>query len=298
MHHPPPIPVDLDLLEQIHDVALGRSTWREVLACLKAEFSTEASLLAVFTQGPGLAHSLATTDPDGRRWSLYAAHFAALDPFTAAMHSGLAAPGIVVAGEALVPARAFCRSEYFNDWFRPNGLRYTARGFIGMPDGRYLQFGMPRAPGAGAYTPQELARLQRYFNHITRARLIQEEIQARSAGPDFDQVARTYGLTPAKARLIERLAEAGSLRRAVQGGGQSYFTLRAQLRSVFIKTEVHCQADLMRLIHQHTGEAPPPVHAVPQAARSARSRTVTDRDDLKTGQALESHPPIIANKLR
>ena len=269
MRCPPPIPVNLDLLEQIHDVALGRSTWREVLVRLKAEFSTEVSLLAVFAQGPVPARSLATTDPDGRRWSLYAEHFAALDPFIAAMRSGLAAPGIVAAGDALVPARAFCRSEYFNDWFRPNGLRYTARGFIGMPDGRYLQFGMPRAPGAGAYTPQELARLQRYFNHITRARLIQEEIQARSAGPDFDQVARTFGLTPAEARLIERLAEAGSLRRAAQGGAQSYYTLRAQLRSVFAKTEVHRQVDLMRLIHQYTGGPPQPVQAGPPGSERA-----------------------------
>ncbi|HYN78804.1 MAG TPA: hypothetical protein VES73_13560, partial [Lamprocystis sp. (in: g-proteobacteria)] len=164
-----------------------------------------------------------------------------------------APPGIVVAGDALVPERAFCASEYFNDWFRPNGMRHTARGYIGLTGGRYLQFGMPRAAGAGPYTPPELARLQRYFNHITRALLIQEEIKTRPAGPDFDQVARTYQLTPAEAKLIQRLAQTGSLRRAAQDSHRSYFTLRTQLRAVFAKTAVRSQVELMHLIHQQSG---------------------------------------------
>ena len=256
MTTPEPVSIDLDLLEQIYDVALGRSVWAEILDRLRAEFSTEASLLAVFEQSPELARSLGTTHGDGRRWQQYAEHFATIDPFIAAMRSGHAPAGLIVTGDDLVPAKEFCASEYFNDWFRPNGMRHTARGYIRLHDQQYLQLGMPRASAAGPYTADEISRLQRYFNHICRARLIQEERQARTRPPDSDHVARDYGLTAAEARLIEGLARNGSLRRSAHDSHRSYYTLRAQLRSVFLKTGVRSQIELMRLLHHGLSGAP------------------------------------------
>jgi DNA-binding CsgD family transcriptional regulator len=247
---PEPVCIDLDLLELIYDVALGRSAWVDVLDRLRAEFATEASLLAVFEQSPALARSLGTTHGDARRWQQYAEHFATIDPFIAAMRSGRAPAGLIVTGDDLVPAKEFCASEYFNDWFRPNGMRHTARGYIRIHEQQYLQLGMPRSPAAGSYTADERARLQRYFNHICRARLIEEERQARTKSPDYDQVARAFGLTAAEARLCEGLARNGSLRRSAQATHRSYYTLRAHLRSVFLKTGVRSQVELMRLLHQ------------------------------------------------
>lgn len=245
-----PVSIDLELLEQIYDVALGRSSWREVLAGLKAEFSTEVSLLAVYQRRPELVRGLAISDPDGRRWEQYAEHFAAIDPFAAAIRSGKTPEGIVLAGDDLVPAKEFCASEYFNDWFRPNGMRHTARGYGRIQGERYLQLGMPRAPETGPYSTDEIARLQRYFNHISRALLFQEATQARTLQPDYDRIAKDFGLTPAEAKLVAGLAETGSLKRLADLSHRSYFTLRAQLRSVFLKTGTRRQADLMRLIHQ------------------------------------------------
>jgi DNA-binding CsgD family transcriptional regulator len=257
-----PVPIDLDLIEQIYEVSMGRSSWEEVLARLTLEFSTEETLLVVYGERPEQAGRLALAGPagrDGRPWSQYTEHFAAIDPFAAAMRAGKIPEAVVVSGDDVVPARQFCASEYFNDWFRPNGLRHTAGAYMPLGEGALVQLGLPRAPRAGRYTADELARLQRYFNHMSRALLIEDEIQARTDPPDYDHVARTYGLTAAEARLCEGLARNGSLRRCAHDTHRSYHTLRAHLRSVFRKTGARSQIDLMRLIHLGcSGSKPPP----------------------------------------
>jgi DNA-binding CsgD family transcriptional regulator len=242
--------IDLDLLEQIHDVTLGRVRWEEVLECVRAEFDAELCALRVYAGTPGETRGLSTAGHDGRPWHQYAAHFAAIDPFAAAMRSGRMPAGTMMQGDQLVPPHRFCSSEYYQDWFRPNGLRYVAGAYVHAPEGHYFQMGIPRSPDAGPFDAAEIARLQRYFNHIWRALRMQEERAARALEPDFDALARTFGLTGAEARLIHSLTETGSLKRSAQRIDRSYYTLRAQLRSVFTKTATRSQVELMRLIHQ------------------------------------------------
>ncbi len=247
---PRPVSIDLDLLEQIHDVPLGRASWAEVLDQLKSEFSTEHCLLIRYGSGPRQARSLVRAVVDERTWHLYAEYFVAIDPFVAAMGGAEFPPGVVRTGDQVVPAKEFCASEFFNDWFKPGGMRHTAGAFLPIPGGDLLQLGMPRAPEAGAFSVEEIRRLQRYFNHIARAVCAHEEIMVRPAAPDFDRFARNYGLTPAEAKLLEGLAETGSLRRTAERTHRSYLTLRAQLRSIFLKTGARSQVELMRLSHQ------------------------------------------------
>jgi DNA-binding CsgD family transcriptional regulator len=241
--------IDLDLIAHIHEVALGRATWDDVMAGLRAEFATEASMLVVYGKRPEESRRLSLSSAGGRPWQEYVDHFAAMDPFAAATREGRIPEGLIVTGDSVVPAKTFCASEYYNDWFRPNGIRHTAGAFLRRPDGLILQLGVPRSPQAGAYETHEIARLQRYFNHIARAILIQEALGTASSQPDYDRIARSYGLTPAEARLVESLVQTGSLKRAAALAGRSYYTFRAQLQSVFAKTGTHSQAELIRLIH-------------------------------------------------
>jgi DNA-binding CsgD family transcriptional regulator len=249
--------IDPDLIAHIHDIALGRATWEDALVRLRADFATEDAMLVVYGSAPEETRNLSRSRSDGRPWQEYAEHFAAIDPYAAAMRDGRLPEGIVMSGDSVVPARDFCASEYYNDWFRPNGIRHTAGAFMRKPDGLYLQLGLPRAPAAGAYSDEEIVQLQRYFNHIARAVLIQDALAGARAQPDFDRLARTYGLTPAEARLAECLTQSGSLKRIAAHSQRSYYTLRSQLRTIFEKTGTHSQPELIRLIHQgSTGGEP------------------------------------------
>jgi DNA-binding CsgD family transcriptional regulator len=64
-----------------------------------------------------------------------------------------------------------------------------------------------------------------------------------------DVYARAFQLTPAEVRLAVHLASGVSLTEAAERFGVTHNTVRAQLRSIFDKTDTHRQADLVRLLH-------------------------------------------------
>ncbi len=163
---------------------------------------------------------------------------------------GVFRPGVVTTGDRVVPDPAFVATEFYCDWFRPNGLRHTAGAFVPVGEGRLLQLGLPRGADAGPYGREETARLQRYFNHIRRAVLIGEALGAAGGSPDFDCFALRHRLTPAESALVQGLVETGSLKRLSRRCGKSYNTLRSQLQSVFLKTHARSQVDLIRLVHR------------------------------------------------
>ena len=64
-----------------------------------------------------------------------------------------------------------------------------------------------------------------------------------------DLLRRAFHLTPGEARLAAHLASGISLTDAADAFGVTRNTVRAQLRSIFDKTEARRQADLVRLLH-------------------------------------------------
>jgi DNA-binding CsgD family transcriptional regulator len=74
-------------------------------------------------------------------------------------------------------------------------------------------------------------------------------------------------LTPAEARLVARLIAGESLRPCAKALGIKYETARICLKSVFLKTKTHRQAELVVVVIRALGEAkllpPPAVTAAP-----------------------------------
>lgn len=62
------------------------------------------------------------------------------------------------------------------------------------------------------------------------------------------RLASVYGLTPAEVRFAAEIAKGDGKRRAAERCGISYATARAHLSSIFEKTGVHRQAELVRLL--------------------------------------------------
>jgi DNA-binding CsgD family transcriptional regulator len=63
-----------------------------------------------------------------------------------------------------------------------------------------------------------------------------------------DLYSRAFRLTPAEARLAVHLASGASLTEAADEFGVTHNTVRAQLRSIFDKTDTHRQGELVRLM--------------------------------------------------
>jgi len=242
--------IDFELIDQTYDVVLGESTWDQVLLRLRHQFSADTAVLIAYGDRTGAADCRCLSGHDESVWRAYQTHYAGIDPYAAAMRSGDFPAGRVMAGDDVVPAKTLTAGAFYDEWFRRYDLRYTAGAHVRSYTGKQIMLGVPRSQQAGAYGPDELRGLQVHFNHIRRALEMQDELNARSGVPDFDRIAVRYGLTAAEATLVQLLAETGSLKASATRAGRSYYTARAQLRTVFQKTSTRSQVQLMGLIHQ------------------------------------------------
>jgi len=76
-----------------------------------------------------------------------------------------------------------------------------------------------------------------------------------------DLLQRCYGLTPAEARLATLLLEGHSLKETADRCGVTHNTAKSQLKSVFLKTQVQRQGQLIRLILNTVGIVSPRIDA-------------------------------------
>lgn len=76
---------------------------------------------------------------------------------------------------------------------------------------------------------------------------------------DLGPAARSYGLTPAETRLLERLALGATVAEAAAGLGIALSTAKTHLAHIFSKTGTARQADLVGLIHRLSSPILPPV---------------------------------------
>lgn len=95
---------------------------------------------------------------------------------------------------------------------------------------------------------------------LKRTALLVLRDPARPAMLPVDDLERLFGLSPAEARLATRLADGDGLDEATQALGISRNTARSQLQSIFAKTGVNRQGDLVRLllssVASHAGAGP------------------------------------------
>jgi DNA-binding CsgD family transcriptional regulator len=68
-----------------------------------------------------------------------------------------------------------------------------------------------------------------------------------------DLLHRCYGLTAAEARLVSVLLEGHSLKEATDYCGIAHNTGKSQLKSIFSKTQVRRQTELIRLMLNTAG---------------------------------------------
>lgn len=86
------------------------------------------------------------------------------------------------------------------------------------------------------------------FNH-SRAMLLVTDLDERPVA-SAQRLRALFGLTPAEARLAERLAAGEELKAIAESFGITFATVRKQLDSVFAKTNTNRQGQLVALLNQ------------------------------------------------
>ena len=106
--------------EAIDGATLGRGGWDAIPQLLAKAFPGAMVSFSNdnFTMGKVSILAVQNIDPDFL--SSYVAHFAYVNPWAA--HWSAAASGQILIAEELCPSRLFSRTEFYNDWLKPQGI--------------------------------------------------------------------------------------------------------------------------------------------------------------------------------
>jgi DNA-binding CsgD family transcriptional regulator len=96
---------------------------------------------------------------------------------------------------------------------------------------------------------QKSARVQ-FFDSPSIAIIIEPPVKA--AVVDMPQLGGRFGLTKAEIRIMHGLLQGSSINDLAVEGNRSRETIRSQLKSVFAKTGVKSQTELLRLVYRNS----------------------------------------------
>ena len=83
-------------------------------------------------------------------------------------------------------------------------------------------------------------------------------VQKRGVPRRADFIEKRFDLSPAQARLVSHLVAGVSLKSSAKALGIKYETARSYLKSTFLKTGTHRQAELVLRVFQTISDPNPP----------------------------------------
>jgi DNA-binding CsgD family transcriptional regulator len=145
------------LLEAALAAASDDLQWPIFLDALSSEL--RASTMSLFLSDPVGQQSTIqfAVGKDPSYVKAYNEHFATVSPFFGDWSHERWREGVIERSAEVCPDRLLLRTEYYNDWLRPQRIHHLARGVVAR-EGQaswVLSFGRPK--GSGSFTAQEMA---------------------------------------------------------------------------------------------------------------------------------------------
>jgi DNA-binding CsgD family transcriptional regulator/PAS domain-containing protein len=171
-----------DLIAATYDAAFEPSGWQTLLERFAAATrSSHATLLRQDVGGrSGLLSEVLGVDPHYQR--LYEDHYASVNPWM--QRSELLEPGRVCTGESLCDANVFKRTEFANDYLRPQDAFHMLGVTLVKSEGRYAMLSALRSARGGPYPAADVALLDALVPHLQRAAQLEERLAAIHAERD------------------------------------------------------------------------------------------------------------------
>jgi DNA-binding CsgD family transcriptional regulator len=240
--------LNLEIIERIYDVPLGRSTWLDVLDDLKVELEAKMALLFLARNNhPPIL--ITTTIPDEKVWSQYIEYFNTIDPWNEALLSGKFPKNYIHFGRAFISEKTFKSSEYYADFWSQLGLGETIGGSLVTQNGITIQLGIPRHHDQSHYDVENTFILRQYCQHIVRAVELEGFMgNSLPSGIYENGLISQYGLSSAEAKLLLEIFKTENINQVASNLNRSYHTVRTQLRSILKKTETRSQLELFKKI--------------------------------------------------
>ena len=194
-----------DLIGKTYDVASGEGNWLEYGEALAA-FGQAHAVAIHLKQADGTYENI--TQIQGAAWEAYSQYYSKIDPFKeiATRPPDRSLPSVDWIGQfghELVPDSEFLNSEYFADFARPNGQRYSITTKFGPTD--LAMMALYRDERASPFDLRDLQNVHHLFPHLKRGLRLFEILRTR-------QQAGTLGLAVLDASPLSIILVDASLR--------------------------------------------------------------------------------------
>lgn len=191
----------LEAIEAIYAAALDPGMWPQALQKMNADLRIKSSFIAVKEKtGDQTSLSISHGIDVALLEKIYFSHYVALDPGLPVMQEQPA--GFVVNGSGLMSASAWKKSEFYNDCLTQfDDIYYCGGGVVANSPFRIAYAAIQRPYRSGAYTHRDMARLQSYFPHLTRAFQISRQLGAAQA--ERQALGRLFGEVAGAVLLLD-----------------------------------------------------------------------------------------------
>jgi DNA-binding CsgD family transcriptional regulator len=243
----------LRLVDQIYDAALEPTRWPKFLAAFARAVNGQGTL--IYTHNVETAEASTTPDPTALNAAVNfdSAFLKSLGDYynrvnVWAQNEAVLKPGRLVTGSMLYPVKELLKTEFYNDWLRPQDFLHAVGGII-VQDGPWAaKFSCLRSHRAGDYTPDELRLYRELLPHLARAAHIQRRFAflqrlSTSSLAVLDTVPAAIMLLDASGRVVHVNASADAelrrgdplrLNRSGELTGRGSAQLQAALRTAII----------------------------------------------------------------
>jgi DNA-binding CsgD family transcriptional regulator/PAS domain-containing protein len=200
-----------ELVEAIYSAALDPDGWAGVMDLMKRRFATNGAGLYFLDFQPRVMRKV-HVDGISESWQLRFddAYFTPDNPWC--IHSArLHRPGVVRTNERLArftrDSQILYRSQYYNEWMRPQRFRYTIGNTMLAEQGTVANLTLLRPPDGPTFAAAEVREFERLSVHMTRA--LQVAVQLERAAEQrergaraFDELAHGVAMVDARAQLL------------------------------------------------------------------------------------------------
>jgi DNA-binding CsgD family transcriptional regulator/PAS domain-containing protein len=184
------------LVQHIFGAAAQPSRWQDVLERIVTLFDARSARLLWMDQSASRVHSnvMVNTDPDYQRQ--YTDHYVNRCPWRPEIRSK--PPGQLYSSyfDFSCSQDEFHRTEFYNDWARPQGIEHGIGGTIFQNDETTVQLLFQRSREAGYFNPDEKAFLNGLVPFLQQAFTLQHRIEELEAEKQLVARAASRSLLP------------------------------------------------------------------------------------------------------
>lgn len=179
------------LIETLYQAVQDPDAWTSLMSLLCQHLHADSAMIRFYAPDWSEVALTATHGFDPSFNAAYAQHFVHLDPIPKTVEQIGAAPGTLAILDEVIPPRALMRTEFYNDYLRPQDKRHIMGGYLYQEDGAKALFGVQRGHRRHSFEVPDKSLFQvltPHFEQVLRLHrvLSRTKTQAETLGQTLD----------------------------------------------------------------------------------------------------------------